>query len=135
LDPPELGKLKLQMHLQQNQLALQIDTQTVAARRLLSEQLDTLRHSLEVAGIQLERVEVRAPEQAHTPAPSGTPTDSQGEQEAALADQQGSERDEPPAGGGARSDTEVGDGSSVAHAGTEAEPDRPATESRVNILA
>ena len=67
LDPPELGKIKVQMDLRHELLSLRIDAETEAARRLLSDQLDALRRSLEATGIQLERVEVRVPEVARSP--------------------------------------------------------------------
>ena len=67
LDPPELGKIKVQMDLRHELLSLRIDAETEAARRLLSDQLDALRRSLEATGIQLERVEVRVPEGARNP--------------------------------------------------------------------
>jgi flagellar hook-length control protein FliK len=60
LEPPELGTLRLRMDLRADELTLEVETQTVAARKLLTEHTDTLRRSLEAAGIHLERVEVRA---------------------------------------------------------------------------
>lgn len=62
LDPPELGKLTLRLELQGDMLQLEVEAATPAARRLLSEQTDVLRHSLEAAGIRLERVDVRLQE-------------------------------------------------------------------------
>lgn len=62
LDPPELGKLTLRLELQGDALQLEVEAATPAARRLLSEQTDLLRHSLEAAGIRLERVDVRLQE-------------------------------------------------------------------------
>jgi flagellar hook-length control protein FliK len=74
LDPPELGTLRIHLDLRQNQLTLQVDTQTPTARRLLEEQLDTLRRNLEAAGIHLERIEIRSPLAAtDTPNPDTPP--------------------------------------------------------------
>lgn len=59
LDPPELGMIRLHMDLRHDRLALGVETQTAAAQRLLSKQLDALRENLEASGVQLERVEIR----------------------------------------------------------------------------
>jgi flagellar hook-length control protein FliK len=61
LDPPELGSLRLQMDLRGEALTLRIDTTTSVAHRLLSEDLEKLRHGLEALGIQLERADIRPP--------------------------------------------------------------------------
>jgi flagellar hook-length control protein FliK len=132
LDPPELGIIRIHMDLREDQLSLRIEPQTALAHRLLSEQMESLRHGLESAGIQLEQVELRPPAggEAQSSALSSFDTPQQ-----APAD--GSGRD--PAGD-----------ASAEHSpsrGTESTPARavdlparestlePATESRVNILA
>ncbi len=61
LDPPELGTVRLKLELQRDVLTLRVETQTAVAHRLLTEQLDSLRQSLQAAGIRLEQVEVRPP--------------------------------------------------------------------------
>jgi flagellar hook-length control protein FliK len=61
LDPPELGTVRLKLELQKDVLTLRIETQTTVAHRLLTEQLDSLRQSLQAAGIRLEQVEIRPP--------------------------------------------------------------------------
>jgi flagellar hook-length control protein FliK len=71
LDPPELGSLRLQMDLRGVALTLRIDTTTELAHRLLSDDVDKLRHGLESSGIQLERVEVRPPAQPPQPGEHG----------------------------------------------------------------
>lgn len=63
LDPPELGRLRLQMDLRGAALTLRIDASTEMAHRLLSQDVEKLRHGLEASGIQLERVEIRPPTQ------------------------------------------------------------------------
>jgi len=73
LAPPELGKLRIRMEMHAERLALRIDAETEAARRLLAEQLDALRRGLEATGVQLERVEVRALEPPPDPRDPGTP--------------------------------------------------------------
>jgi len=72
LAPPELGKLRIRMEMHAERLALRIDAETEAARRLLAEQLDALRRGLEATGVQLERVEVRALEPPPDPPEPGT---------------------------------------------------------------
>jgi flagellar hook-length control protein FliK len=61
LDPPELGRVRLQMDLRGASLVLQVDTTTELAHRLLSKDLEKLRDGLESSGIQLARVEIRPP--------------------------------------------------------------------------
>lgn len=61
LDPPELGTMRVRMDMNQSHLILEVETQTSVAQRLLTEQVEHLRQRLEAAGIQLERMEVRAP--------------------------------------------------------------------------
>jgi len=73
LAPPELGKLRIRMDMHAERLALRIDAETEAARRLLAEQLDALRRGLEATGVQLERVEVRALEPPPDSRHPGTP--------------------------------------------------------------
>lgn len=128
LDPPELGTVKLHLDLRQDVLALRIDTATGAAHRLLSEHVESLRQGLEAAGIQLERVEIRAPESA-------------GQSE--MADD-APQPDTPEAG---RDDSSGADTEPSAEHGTDSSrapamqsPTRelspePAAESLVNILA
>ena len=114
--------------MRQDALSLRIDTQTGAARRLLSEQVESLRQGLEAAGIRLERVEIREPA-------------------AAVPDEQTDVPPESDAQPGERDAATDGDAEHPADAGTDsypASPDdaperdpisEPATESLVNILA
>ncbi|MFO0839158.1 MAG: flagellar hook-length control protein FliK [Phycisphaerae bacterium] len=62
LDPPELGMLRLRMELRDETLRLDVDAQSRAAQRLLSEHIDALRDGLAAAGIHLQQVEIRASE-------------------------------------------------------------------------
>ncbi|MBN2445926.1 MAG: flagellar hook-length control protein FliK [Phycisphaerae bacterium] len=73
LDPPALGKIRVDVQQQQNVVTLRIDTQNDVAHRLLSNDLDELRHSLEAAGIRVERLEVRPPEAADARTEFGLP--------------------------------------------------------------
>ena len=128
LDPPELGRIKLHLDLRQDALSLRIDTQTGAARRLLSEQIESLRQGLEAAGVHLERVEIREPA-------------------AAVPGEQADVQQESDAQPGERDAAADGDAEHPAEAGTDSYPalqddttereliSEPATESLVNILA
>jgi flagellar hook-length control protein FliK len=128
LDPPELGTIKLHMDLRQDVLALRVDTATSAAHRLLSEQVESLRQGLEAAGIQLERIDIRAPV---TPGQSDTADNTP-------------QPDTPEPGrddsSGADTDSSAEQGMDSHHASAGQMPARepplePATESLVNILA
>lgn len=131
LDPPELGKLRMQMDLRGSQLTLQVDAQTAEARRLLSENLDTLRRGLEAAGIQLERVELRVEPpvgeatgesvSAHTQGRTGAQSDSARSQDESTGDESFSGTESPPG------EREMESASAL--------PETPLTESRVNVLA
>jgi len=139
LDPPELGSVRLRLDLRNDQLSLQIDAQTPAARRLLSDQLDVLRRNLEAAGIQLDHVEVRVPaapevvrsSTSHLPGnPDTSPQpdvwahnqDGRGQQEAGSA------------GGGPAQGTDAPPMAPAEPVIREVMPE-PAAESLVNILA
>ena len=79
LDPPELGMIRLHMHLRAEQVSLRVEASTPAARRLLLDDLDALRRGLEAAGLRLESVDVRlvARDAAETPGPSSHAGQSQ----------------------------------------------------------
>ena len=64
LDPPEIGNVRVRMDLHKDVLRLRIDTQSDAAHRLLRDDIESLRRGLESAGIRLEHVEVRPPQNA-----------------------------------------------------------------------
>lgn len=131
MDPPELGKIKLHMDLRDEQLSLRIEAESAAARRLLAEQLDALRHGLEASGLRLDRCEIRVPQAApgdgnanlpqHPDVPYG------GQQESA-------QRDTHSAGGGSQSGTEA---PTVEQTRSDAGQTvlEPATESLVNVWA
>ena len=131
LDPPELGMLRLRMDLRDTQLGLLIETQTPAARRLLSDKLDELRRSLAATGIQLERCEVRVPPAAPDGPPSETPQHAQawaGSQDGTAQQQTGS------AGGGAQHGAESAP-AAPAEAPLAEMMVEPAAESLVNVWA
>jgi len=130
LDPPELGKIRLHMDLRHDRLTLQVETQTVAARRLLGEQLDTLRRNLEASGIHLERVEIRSPE------PTNSPPEAHNQQRGVLGDhdQQSAHSDAESAGGGQDWEPESPP-AELARDEARDSTHGPAAESLVNVLA
>jgi flagellar hook-length control protein FliK len=131
LDPPELGTIRLHMDLRNDQLSLQVETETGAAQRLLGEQLDTLRKNLEASGIHLERVEIRAPTASNATA---EPNTSQHADVWPDWQEHSARQDPESAGGGssweAESPPAEPTGASIGEAGLE-----PAAESLVNVLA
>lgn len=109
LDPPELGKLTLRLELQGDALRLEVEAATPAARRLLSERADVLRHSLEAAGIRLERVDVRLQETV-----ADQPTaDPQAQQQPMSDGHQPAGHHESPGQGGGMGGTESPSASST----------------------
>lgn len=133
MDPPELGNIKLHMDLREGQLSLQIEAESNTARRLLTEQRDALRHGLEATGIQLERFEVRAPQQ--TAPGDGNANLPQHENVPHHGQQESPQRDAHSAGGGSTGGTEA----TTVEQARESEPSRTvlelATESLVNVWA
>ena len=58
LEPPELGRVRLEVKLVDSDLRLLVTTQTAEARQLFLDRMDTLRSNLEQGGINLSRFEV-----------------------------------------------------------------------------
>jgi flagellar hook-length control protein FliK len=128
LAPPELGSLRLQLDLRGEALTLRVDTSTDLAHRLLSEDLDKLRHGLEASGIQLERIEVRPPPQ--TPdASEHNMWQQPGRQDEAQGQSAQTDAEHPQERG---TDSHPAASSEGTTRGTEPEP---ATESLVNVVA
>ncbi len=66
MNPPELGRMRVDARLSQDQLHVDIETESIEARRVVEERLDELRASLGRQGIRVERVAVTvADRQAH----------------------------------------------------------------------
>ena len=133
LDPPELGKIRVQMEVHEGGVRLAIDTQTPLAHRLLSDDVETLRKSLEASGLQLERVEVRPPATTDGAAPS----------DGSLAFDARQDGGNASAHPGAEHSQTAADsaGQAISETPSPQEPDVgpglvwSATESRVNIVA
>jgi len=131
LEPPELGTIRLRMDLRNEQLSLQIETQTVAARQLLTEHVESLRRSLEASGIHLERVEIRAP------AASTDASDADNSPQAGAwtgAEESSGRSDAESAGGGLSGETEFPSMEPSELPGGAVFPE-PVAESLVNVLA
>jgi flagellar hook-length control protein FliK len=58
LDPPELGKLRIDVQMRNGQFTVRLEAQTQAGHDALQSRLTDLRHTLEQQGIQLNQVEV-----------------------------------------------------------------------------
>lgn len=59
LDPPELGRIRVEMDVQAETLRMKIDPQSDLAHRMLSENADTLRRALEASGVRVAELEIR----------------------------------------------------------------------------
>ncbi|MEO1534808.1 MAG: flagellar hook-length control protein FliK [Planctomycetota bacterium] len=59
LTPNELGEVKIALQMQQSRVTGTIDAQTVAARDLLTTNIDALKASLEQRGVTVDRLDVR----------------------------------------------------------------------------
>lgn len=68
LDPPELGKMQVDVKVIDNTLQLAIVTDTAEAKQMLASRMETLRTSLEQNGINLSRFEIVS--KADNPAPN-----------------------------------------------------------------
>lgn len=58
LNPPELGKVKIDLHMRRQEATLRLVTETPHARRLLAESSDTLREAMSRHGIEIVRLDV-----------------------------------------------------------------------------
>lgn len=130
LDPPELGMLRIRMDLRNDQLFVEAQTETPAARKLLTEHVDALRKGLESGGVHLERFEVRGPTVVDEPSDAQQPR----QEAAANRDQQATpQHDGRSAGGGSSKETDFPTELPPDDAAREI-PDR-AVDSLVNVLA
>lgn len=58
ITPPDLGRVRIQVHSEGGLLTASVETQTDAARQLLTERLPELRESLQQQGVTLDRIEI-----------------------------------------------------------------------------
>ncbi len=133
LDPPALGKIRVELQTQQQSVTLSIEADNKLAHRLLRDHVESLRQGMESAGIQLERVELRP-----LVATADVSLDSDGSQQAAT-DQEGHQ-------GAAHANAEHSSAGMDSHQAASEPDDRevatdglpepgPAAESLVNIVA
>jgi flagellar hook-length control protein FliK len=69
LDPPELGRLRIDIRLAGTQLRVNITTETASAQTVISERFALLREALEKQGITINRFEVQMRDPSHTQTP------------------------------------------------------------------
>jgi flagellar hook-length control protein FliK len=64
LDPPELGRLRLDIRMEEGAMTLRVDAQAASAAKLIESRIPELRDALAVHGIRIDRTEivVRSPE-------------------------------------------------------------------------
>jgi flagellar hook-length control protein FliK len=92
LDPPDLGQLRLQIHMEQHVMTLQVDADTSASARLIESRLSDLRDALASHGIRMDRndVVVRSPASADAnPQNQDGGQNGSGSQERGMADGSG----------------------------------------------
>lgn len=66
LNPPSLGKLRIQVTSEQGQLTARIEVASQSARSLLMEQMSTLDRHMSEHGMQLQRIQIEAPTSSYT---------------------------------------------------------------------
>ncbi|NLX13316.1 MAG: flagellar hook-length control protein FliK [Phycisphaerales bacterium] len=76
LDPPELGQVRIEVRMQQQELSLRIQADTEAGHDALHSKLGDLRDALERQGIQIKEMDVEWRPPASTPA---APRDADGQ--------------------------------------------------------
>jgi flagellar hook-length control protein FliK len=128
LDPPELGQLRIQMHLGRGVVSADFHAATAPARALLEKHLSVLRSALEAQGLTVERLSVHvttsgtnaAGAEAQDQGGAGAETDRDAAGEESRGRGRNSDRDAARAGGASFEDL-------VADARTD-ESDPPKTE-------
>lgn len=58
ITPPDMGRVRIQVHAEGGLLTASVETQTESARQLLTERLPELRESLQQQGVTLDRIEI-----------------------------------------------------------------------------
>jgi flagellar hook-length control protein FliK len=70
LNPPELGRIRIDVRLVEQRMELQIRTQTRDAQETLAARLDGLRHALGQQGILVERIDLASGSEAFADPPT-----------------------------------------------------------------
>lgn len=120
LDPPKLGRIRLEIDVRQREITLRLETETSAAYRLLREEIDVLRHGLASEGIRLVEIDVR-----HVDAPDAPL------QEQASDGRGHGNRDAGRGSAGGQERCDLGDAQDASSEWAESS----AAESRVNLVA
>jgi len=58
LNPPELGRMRVNVSLEKSQLTLSVHTESSHAKHVIAERMDLLRQSLDQHGVAIERFDV-----------------------------------------------------------------------------
>ncbi len=97
LDPPELGQVRIDVRMRQQELALRIQANTEAGHEILRSKLGDLRDALERQGIQVKEMDVewRSPAPAsETTHHSENPAHQEGHHDGSAFDRPGGQPDE-----------------------------------------
>jgi hypothetical protein len=95
LDPPDLGRVRIDIRLKNDALFLQVETETAAGRNLLNSRLSELRDALQQHGIHMERANV----QLRDAVPDTPQTREQQHQHQQQPSQQGNQQSSQEASG------------------------------------
>lgn len=72
LDPPELGRLQVDLRFRDSVLQVRIEAESRMAHDLLRREMDALRDGLKLAGLDVDRIELRLNETARSPDADGS---------------------------------------------------------------
>lgn len=72
LDPPELGRLQVDLRLRDSVLQVRIEAESRMAHDLLRQDMDALRDGLKLAGLDVDRIELRLHETTRSPDADGS---------------------------------------------------------------
>jgi flagellar hook-length control protein FliK len=92
LEPPALGQLRIELHIQQGAVVADFTAATPEARVLLEANLGMLRERLESQGLSVERISVHGGRGTESSAPVAAPAGSDARQDGASARSDGGER-------------------------------------------
>jgi len=154
LDPPDLGQVRIDVHMRQGTLLLDVETETSAGRDLINSRMEELRDALARHGIVVERVNVQMRQAVYeSPQPREQPPQQSQQHQQHAHDQGQSANQEAPGqtadqsyAEGHGGDPAPGDDVPAPQASTEPDErtddprgggvlDEPATESLVDLVA
>jgi len=73
LDPPELGTVRVNLHLKSDSVVVRLIADNADARDTIMSRLDDLRNALQQQGVRVDRLEVTTPPQGETVSGSFVP--------------------------------------------------------------